>query len=101
MNEYPEGVPGEFRGEFRGNSGEFRGVPLFLSYFPLCGALEKRRLEGVPVATTPSVYYHGPLSGNLLAPVLLFLEIYWWKSTATHPTPPWKVRYVATNFLTG
>ena len=34
-------------------------------------------------------------------PVVLFLEIYWSKSTATHPTPPWEVRYVATNFLTG
>ena len=56
MNEYPEGVLGEFRGEFRGSSGEFRGVPQFFCYFLLCGALEKRRLEGVPVATTPSVY---------------------------------------------
>ena len=56
MSEYPEGVPGEFQGEFRGSSGEFRGVPKFFCYFPLCGALEKRRLEGVPVATTPSVY---------------------------------------------
>ena len=36
-----------------GSSGEFRS---FFCYFPLCGALEKRRLEGVPVATTPSVY---------------------------------------------
>ena len=56
MSEYPEGVPGEFQGEFRGSSGEFRGVPQFFCYFPLCSALEKRRLKGVPVATTPSVY---------------------------------------------
>ena len=122
MNEYPEGVPGEFRGE-PGSSGEFRIIFAIFRYAAPWKNVDWREfrsqppqvfiiLKGGPRVPQGSLepthgllawssfleIYHGPVSGNLLAP---FLEIYWSKRTATHPIPPWEVRYVATNFLTG
>ena len=119
MNEYPEGSSGGSSGGVPGSSGEFRSFFVNFHYAAPWKNVDWREFRSQP----PQVFIilkggprvpqgsleptHGLLAWMALFleiywhPVVLFLETYWSKSTATRPTPPWEVRYVATNFLTG